>query len=223
MLRVEVEENFKITLIDAPSCRTAATTYTKDTFPQLNKDERLQVKYSPLLRRTHTKALSVGDQMDDGDLPKSFSQNRELWQQRASSHSSVNSVGLSTNEIRDYRPKHTPDLVMDLPMPEAVKSPEEVEGDVNSEPESPDMALAAERFAKQNQCTLKKNTRDGRHRNEKTEKSGAGQEDARTAEGHSPLFKPQIKVKPQILRKPVKTPTPILPANMLRKEHTNQE
>lgn len=221
LLCVEVEENFKITLIDAPSCKAELPSVRDNyNFFLPNKDERLHVKYSPLLRRSHAKALSIGDPMDDGDLPKSFSQNRELWQQRASSHSSVNSVGLnSAKEMRDFRPKHTPDLVMDLPVPEAVKSPEETENDTAcaSEPESPDMALAAERFAKQNQCTLKKNTREVRRRNEKTE---SGDDNSPQL---SPLIKPQIKAKPQILRKPIKTPTPTLPVHALRKEQGGAE
>lgn len=219
LLCVEVEENIRITLIDPPSKSESM----KENM-NCNKDERLYVKYSPLLRRTHAKALSVGDTTDDNDFPKSFSQNRELWQQRASSHTSVNSIGLSTKEMRDFRQKHTPDLVMDLPVQEAVKSPEETESETASEPESPDMALAAERFAKQNQCTLKKNTRDVRHRNEKTEKNGTG------AKGNvddsprlSPVNKPQIKAKPQILRKPIMTPSPTLPLHMIRKEHMEQE
>lgn len=203
MIRVEVEENIKITLIDAP-----LKNGSKD-----GKDDR--PKYSPLLRRTHHKALSVGDTAEEEDFPKSFNQNRELWQQRASSHTSVNSVGLK--DSRDFRPKHTPDLVMDLPVQEGVKSPEETE---TQEPESPDMALAAERFAKQNQCTLKKNTRDVR-RNEKTEKNGAKSQDEDTSPRMSPAMKPQIKAKPQILRKPAISPS--LPIHLMRKDRCEQE
>ena len=242
MLCVEVEENIKITLIDAPS-RQLEPPPPKDTFHQRKDDRSPYVKYSPLLRRTHAKALSVGDPLDEGDVPKSFSQNRELWQQRASSHSSVNSVGLSAKEMpRDLRPKQTPDLVMDLPMLEAAKSPEETDVDVDdaaaaaaaaaSQPESPDMALAAERFAKQNQCTLKKNTRDVRHRNEKTDgmtATGASfDENSSSSSSSSPQLspatsKPQIKAKPQLLRKPLKTPTPTLPLHSMRKEHGERE
>ncbi len=207
---MEVEENIKITLIDPPSKHHDIA---KDTLPC--RDERLYIKYSPLLRRTHAKALSVGDTADDNDLPKSFSQNRQLWQQRASSHTSINNVGL-VREVRDIRQKHTPDLVMDLPVQETIKSPEE-EGDVASEPESPDMALAAERFAKQNQCTLKKNTRDVRQRKEKTENhcpSGPTTDEERL----SPVVKPQIKAKPQILRKPIVTSAPAAPLHLIRQD-----
>lgn len=218
MLCVEVEENIRITLIDPPSkCESVKENLNN------HKDDRLYVKYSPLLRRTHAKALSMGDTADN-DFPKSFSQNRELWQQRASSHTSVNSIGLSTKDMRDFRQKHTPDLVMDLPVQEVVKSPEDKDSEATSEPESPDMALAAERFAKQNQCTLKKNTRDLRYRNEKTEKNNTS---SKTNDDDSPrlspLNKPQIKAKPQILRKPVITPAPTLPLHIIRKEHLEQE
>lgn len=84
----------------------------------------------------------------------------------------------SLGSVCDFRQKQTPDLVLDLPLrlnaevlvnandsdsasatfsvdleeePHLVSSP--------SGPESPDMTTAAERFAKQNQCTLKKNTK----------------------------------------------------------------
>lgn len=198
------------------------------------KDERLHVKYSPLLRRSHAKALSVGDSADNDDARKSFSQNRELWQQRASSHTSVAHLGLA-KEARDFRPKHTPDLVMDLPIAEGVKSPDEAElmtTASTNEPESPDMALAAERFAKQNQCTLKKNTRDVRLRKDKTEKNGtagvaacSGSDDDTIPQIiSSPANKPQIKAKPQILRKPIAAASPTVPPlQIIRQEPMEQQ
>lgn len=214
MIRVEVEENIKITLIDPPCSKNGSGKETKE--------DRQHLKYSPLLRRTHVKALSVGDTGEEDDFPKSFNQNRELWQQRASSHTSVNSVGLQpVKEVRDFRQKHTPDLVMDLPVQEPVKSPEE--GEAHSEPESPDMALAAERFAKQNQCTLKKNTRELHRRNDKTESkssNGAKSNDEDMSPRMSPI-KPQIKAKPQILRKPALNPS--LPVHLMRKDRMEQE
>lgn len=238
VLRVEVEENIKITLID-PSPKhqheslrdlTALTSFG-------TKEERLNVKYSPLLRRNHTKALSMGDSADNDEVRKSFSQNRQLWQQRASSHTSVANLGLP-KEARDFRPKHTPDLVMDLPIPEGVKSPEEnseltAAPTTANEPESPDMALAAERFAKQNQCTLKKNTRDVRHRKEKTDKNGtagaggamcSGSDEDSSQVISSPAIKPQIKAKPQILRKPIMTPSPTVPPlQIIHQERMEQQ
>ncbi|XP_065218066.1 SLIT-ROBO Rho GTPase-activating protein 1-like isoform X2 [Planococcus citri] len=217
LLRVEVEENIKITLIDPPSSKNNMVT-AKDL-----REER-QAKYSPLLRRTHVKALSVGDPTDDDDFPKSFNQNRELWQQRASSHTSVNSIGLPKDSPaqRDFRPKHTPDLVMDLPVQETVKSPEETETEAQNEPESPDMALAAERFAKQNQCTLKKNNRElRRDKTDSKNSNGAKSTDDETSPRMSPVVKPQIKAKPPILRKPMLSPS--VPIHLMRKDRLEPE
>ncbi|XKL61176.1 hypothetical protein PGB90_008233 [Kerria lacca] len=114
---------------------------------------------------------------------------------------------------------------MDLPVQEGAKSPEETETENTSEPESPDMALAAERFAKQNQCTLKKNTRDIRHHKEKTENnSSCNKNKEENGQRLSPVNKPQIKVKPQILKKPIMTPTPTVPLHLIHnKEHMEQE
>ncbi|KAJ8674031.1 hypothetical protein QAD02_005293 [Eretmocerus hayati] len=166
-------------------------------------------------RKQHWKSQSVGETSannshttnnsnsshaeDDLDQlgGSSFSANRELWQRRAASHSQLQlSSPAGPKFVREMRQKHTPDLVMDLPLVSAEStskiassgsiSPCSVVGavDVNSDdedgllcstparrstlapttpstakpigPESPDMSTAAERFAKQNQCTLKK-------------------------------------------------------------------
>ncbi|XP_026475211.1 SLIT-ROBO Rho GTPase-activating protein 1-like isoform X4 [Ctenocephalides felis] len=137
-------------------------------------------------RKTHTKSQSISDarliaEIDENNV--SFNQNRELWQMRASSQSSH---GLNkTFPIRhaeSWGPKRTaPDLVMDLPLT-GTTSPKDnnkktlsastgsLSDHSSSEEdttsictvkilESPDMSTAAERFAKQNQCTLKKNTK----------------------------------------------------------------
>ncbi|KAK3933383.1 SLIT-ROBO Rho GTPase-activating protein 1 [Frankliniella fusca] len=76
--------------------------------------------------------------------------------------------------VCDMRQKQTPDLVLDLPfrLTSESNSTKDSETDSLSDkdddshsslsptgPESPDMTTAAERFAKQNQCTLKKNTK----------------------------------------------------------------
>lgn len=77
--------------------------------------------------------------------------------------------------VCDIRQKQTPDLVLDLPLrlnaetkftsgSNSMGSSADQEDDSQassspSGPESPDMTTAAERFAKQNQCTLKKNTK----------------------------------------------------------------
>ncbi|KAL6259249.1 hypothetical protein P5V15_009168 [Pogonomyrmex californicus] len=123
-----------------------------------------------------------------------FSANRELWQRRATSQTQStpksSSYSRASQEFREMRQKHTPDLVMDLPLsaqdPVGKKSasssslsssdeetmipsllapqqtpPSRAEAATSPTggPESPDMSTAAERFAKQNQCTLKKNTK----------------------------------------------------------------
>ncbi|XP_014277540.1 SLIT-ROBO Rho GTPase-activating protein 1 isoform X1 [Halyomorpha halys] len=82
------------------------------------------------------------------------------------------------NEIRENKLIHTPDLVMDLP----------TQPDDNAVIlESPDMT-AAERFAKQNQCTLKKNTKQPKQ--------------VTDSKCNIPP-KPPLKIKPEISLKPV--------------------
>lgn len=131
-----------------------------------------------------------------------FSVNRELWQRRATSQTQPmpptaksSSYSRASQEFREMRQKHTPDLVMDLPLtqdsidnssifvapattaskattPSSLVMPEKQPSHAEAAatdwqsvrqqcscPESPDMSTAAERFAKQNQCTLKKNTK----------------------------------------------------------------
>ncbi|XP_077265153.1 SLIT-ROBO Rho GTPase-activating protein 1 isoform X2 [Temnothorax americanus] len=131
-----------------------------------------------------------------------FSANRELWQRRATSQtqpsSKSSSYSRTSQEFREMRQKHTPDLVMDLPLsaqdpvgkksasssslsssdeetmvPSSLLAPQQQTPPSRAEaatsptggPESPDMSTAAERFAKQNQCTLKKNTKTGNSEN----------------------------------------------------------
>lgn len=187
------------------------------------------------------------------------------------------------------RQKHTPDLVMDLPLTaqdENKKSSSSSSLSSSDEetslyqnrspgsngPESPDMSTAAERFAKQNQCTLKKNTKTANGSNTDRIKSLIDDDDqaeskdiVRSASSseissndvplRSPLpprstpmiaakfgdmrltggsqqvssFKPQVKVKPTILRKPVMPfPHPHMSPELARKiekvhntEHAN--
>ena len=96
--------------------------------------------------------------------------------------SSVPYYGTSPNpnqeRVCDIRQKQTPDLVLDLPLrlssgPHPIQdcdadvqlgASDDIDETSHSSssptgPESPDMTTAAERFAKQNQCTLKKNTK----------------------------------------------------------------
>lgn len=118
-------------------------------------------------RKTHWKSQSVSESTTK-DSTINFSQNRELWQRRAASQGQIDpsTTPRHNQELWDLRQKHTPDLVMDLPFVGSPKdgldktiAEEEPSGEVESPgPESPDMT-AAERFAKQNQCTLKKNTK----------------------------------------------------------------
>lgn len=154
-------------------------------------------------KKTHWKSQSVGEvvgvrRLSGGEEENAenvnFSQNREIWQRRAASQTQIESSKSivksfrSNQEFWEMRQKHTPDLVMDLPLLGS-SSPKEAGGGKKSlsavslsslssssssgeeensaaetvvspaGPESPDMTTAAERFAKQNQCTLKKNTK----------------------------------------------------------------
>lgn len=105
----------------------------------------------PSFRRYHSKSLSLSE--NRVALGASiFQQHRDLWQQRAAGKSQQN-IGphriLSRNRI-------APDLVMDLPSDLA-------DAQIRASRESLDVETenltSAERFATQNQCTLKKNER----------------------------------------------------------------
>ncbi|KAK5639424.1 hypothetical protein RI129_011916 [Pyrocoelia pectoralis] len=108
-----------------------------------------------------------------------FNQNREQWQRRASSQTPLKVPQTpkvnKQNESRIQRQNHTPDLVMDLPLVSSSSPKQSIKKSTNlsdtsldedtasikslespTGPDSPDMQTAAERFAKQNQCTLKK-------------------------------------------------------------------
>ncbi|XP_070151056.1 SLIT-ROBO Rho GTPase-activating protein 1 isoform X1 [Polyergus mexicanus] len=174
------------------------------------------------LQQSHANSLSTATTttvttmtttvMLDDELPQeqqqqttNFSANRELWQRRATSQTQLmnttvvpptpksSSYSRVSQEFREMRQKHTPDLVMDLPLsaqdpvgkksasssslsssddetmmmppsllPQQQQAPPsraEAATSPTGGPESPDMSTAAERFAKQNQCTLKKNTK----------------------------------------------------------------
>lgn len=139
------------------------------------------------------------------------------------------------------RQNHTPDLVMDLPLLVGNSSPKETSkksisvsanlyaDNSSSEddgcsikvieptgPESPDMTTAAERFAKQNQCTLKKNIKVHIDSTGKTELTKPIATDlvaitsptpdrkyATVTNASTTTFKPQIKTKPPVLKKPL--------------------
>ncbi|XP_076750089.1 SLIT-ROBO Rho GTPase-activating protein 1 isoform X2 [Xylocopa sonorina] len=237
-------------------------------------------------RKQHWKSQSMGDtgqqtpnslqtnssvsQEEESQEQPTFSANRELWQRRATSQTQLNpalpnhKLFRASQEFREMRQKHTPDLVMDLPLSaqdaskksasssslsssdeETPTQPSRTEAATSPTggPESPDMSTAAERFAKQNQCTLKKNTKTNpdasKLKRVETEnepeqepegivRSASSNQLSDTVPLRSPLpprstpkivakfadmhltggsqvssFKPQIKVKPTILRKPV--------------------
>lgn len=113
-----------------------------------------------------------------GPTKGSFVRRRDLWEKRTSiTSASTVSVASPAISSQPQRPKHTPDLVMDLP-PSLPLSSSPKEGDSlvdpasrqrhesesssgssnSSSPGSPDMTTAAETFAMQNQSTLKKST-----------------------------------------------------------------
>ncbi|XP_029043579.1 SLIT-ROBO Rho GTPase-activating protein 1-like isoform X1 [Osmia bicornis bicornis] len=240
-------------------------------------------------RKQHWKSQSMGDtaqqtvnplqantaitQEEEPQEQPTFSANRELWQRRATSQTQLNppvppnhKLFRSSQEFREMRQKHTPDLVMDLPLSaqdaskksassNSLSSSDEESPNLNQPsraeaatsptggPESPDMSTAAERFAKQNQCTLKKNTKtnsdapklkrvEPEHEPEQEPedmvRSTSSNQISDSMPLRSPLpsrstpkvvakfadmhlsrgsqvssFKPQVKVKPTILRKPV--------------------
>lgn len=165
-----------------------------------------------------------------------FSQNRELWQRRANMETAPSSPLLKTHRLSEpyiQRQNHTPDLVMDLPLVgnaspkeqltksmsilgnmSSVYSDNSLEEDVaqsatdsSSEPDSPDMHTAAETFAKQNQCTLKKNKKNHIPENPEYVTITSPSSDRKYATlGSSTTtstFKPQPKSKPIVLKKPV--------------------
>jgi hypothetical protein len=107
------------------------------------------------MRKYHSKSFSLSENKLSlaGANQNVFQHNKELWQKRAtlSSHQNLaQSRILSRNRL-------APDLVMDLPLSASKDSI------VTSSRESLDTDLenvtSAERFADQNQCTLKKNER----------------------------------------------------------------
>jgi hypothetical protein len=175
---------------------------------------------------------SLSSESSSGSTSSLFKQSRELWRRRVDSESSGSTP--TPNLGLPLRQKHTPDLVMDLPLnssssnsPSPSPSPsgppeenQEPPSDANlspqhTGPESPDMT-AAERFAKQNQCTLKKNTRTS---SSSSTSSTSAAVDAQTqtqlqsnrdnaTDTTQSQPKPPLKAKPQILKKP----TAIIPS-----------
>lgn len=202
---------------------------------------------------------SSAAEIDDSNV--NFSQNREQWQRRANSQSHIKvSNTLKSNRYSEtwvQRQNHTPDLVMDLPLvgssspKETAKKSISISSNLYSDsseedsvsvkslesptgPESPDMTTAAERFAKQNQCTLKKNTKIHSESSGSVEvakpmsdlvaiSSPLTERKYNTvpdnAGSTTTTFKPQVKAKPPVLKKPVfSVPLPSAPQEVLRKD-----
>lgn len=208
-------------------------------------------------RKLYTKSQDI-ETIDESNV--NFNQNRELWQKRASSQSSYH---IATTPNAKLRQIHTPDLVMDLPLVGNSSPKEQTKKSISLSagsftdlssgeedttsiislesppgPESPDMSTAAERFAKQNQCTLKKNTKV--HAMETVSATVTNpQENIVTVCSPLPVrntmkltsstlttttttFKPQIKAKPQVLRKPVLSFTlPSVTTEIVHSENTD--
>lgn len=171
-----------------------------------------------------------------------FSQNREQWQRRASSQTPLKITqtpkqNQQQTECRIQRQNHTPDLVMDLPLvssssPKQLnkKSANPSENSLDEDttslkslesptgPDSPDMQTAAERFAKQNQCTLKKNTKihitDTANISDKADVTSPVAERKGIAGD-----RPQVKAKPPVLKKPsFSVPLSVVPPEISHQE-----
>ncbi|CAG9864812.1 unnamed protein product [Phyllotreta striolata] len=171
-----------------------------------------------------------------------FTENRELWQRRAILDSTIlASPVLKAHRLSEpqiQRHSHTPDLVMDLPLVGTAASKEQLTKSASTLPlvaaglaetppekevkaiegpsgaESPDMQTAAETFAKQNQCTLKKNKKN--HLSDAAElvaiTSPVPDRKYATLEPNMTLtstFKPQGDSKPLVLKKPVFSMPPL--------------
>ncbi|XP_011145271.1 SLIT-ROBO Rho GTPase-activating protein 1 isoform X1 [Harpegnathos saltator] len=273
---VVAQQHQQLTHANSLSSSTTTTTTTLDDDLQQQQQQQETTTTAMMTMTTTTTTATTTN----------FSANRELWQRRATSQTQLNPAVPPTpksfrtsQEFREMRQKHTPDLVMDLPLSAQDASKKSASSSSLSSsddetptslpmaparaeaatsptggPESPDMSTAAERFAKQNQCTLKKNTKTnsdsaGKLKRVETADHEIGAIDAiendeivRSASSNqladgggggvplkSPLpprstpkivakfadmhltggsqvvstFKPQVKVKPTILRKPV--------------------
>ncbi|XP_050092669.1 SLIT-ROBO Rho GTPase-activating protein 1-like isoform X2 [Anopheles aquasalis] len=157
------------------------------------------------MRKFHSKSFSLsenklsllvssgGDAGSSGGTLNVFQHNRDLWQKRAAQSSYQN---LTTSRILT-RNRIAPDLVMDLP-PTAIGKQEDI---TRTSRESIDSELedmtSAERFAAQNQCTLKKNER---FTNESPvyENNAVKKEVKLDLQGNSTSTdKPKAEVKPQ--------------------------
>lgn len=177
-------------------------------------------------RKFHSKSFSLSENRVAANL-NLFQQNRELWEKRTemqSTHSLTAPRILTRNRI-------APDLVMDLPISnkdcivnrsrESLNSSDELSGDANSASTSATKSssdvvnsksiedmTSAERFATQNQCTLKKNERFSAGASTNTDTSETCKEnqvDVKASSSTSAVLssrssthdKPKAEIKPQ--------------------------
>lgn len=170
-------------------------------------------------RKFHSKSFSLSENRVAANL-NLFQQNRELWEKRTemqSTHSLTAPRILTRNRI-------APDLVMDLPVAkdravtrsrESLNSSDEANSDAGSSTaktnndvvnsKSIEDMTTAERFATQNQCTLKKNERfsagtatnaDDSHK-ENDGKAGSSNVPVVLATRTNTHEKPKAEIKPQ--------------------------
>ncbi|VVC35760.1 Hypothetical protein CINCED_3A025682 [Cinara cedri] len=168
--------------------------------------------------KTHAKSLSLGDD--------SFDHKIKLWRNRADSQGSADGRKPvpAVRQLQQHQqhaavvkggPGGAPDLVMDLPTrpegggggpPSDCANATAVPGPAaavtaTQDPDSPDMGTAAERFAKQNQCTLKKYSKPPppslpqQQQHQQLQANGKPELPPKSA-------KPPLKAKPQIYKKP---------------------
>lgn len=198
-------------------------------------EDRKSLPIADPLPQSNSEVVDENIEIDRGEIDESnvnFSQNRELWQRRANMETAPASPLLKTHRLSEpyiQRQNHTPDLVMDLPLvgnsgpKEQLTKSMSILGnmysdvslkddlapstaDSSSEPDSPDMHTAAETFAKQNQCTLKKNKKNHIPESPEYVAITSPLPDRKYATlGSSTTtstFKPQPKTKPMVLKKP---------------------
>lgn len=128
----------------------------------MNRDETDNPR--PAQRKFHSKSFSLSENRVAANL-NLFQQNRELWEKRTEMQSQQCLTApriLTRNRI-------APDLVMDLPVSNSNRAVHSSHESLNSSDETSEKTTGeiklnedmttAERFATQNQCTLKKNER----------------------------------------------------------------
>uniref|UniRef100_A0A182SS93 Uncharacterized protein n=1 Tax=Anopheles maculatus TaxID=74869 RepID=A0A182SS93_9DIPT len=148
------------------------------------------------MRKYHSKSFSLSENKlslaaaGGSATLNVFQQNRDLWQKRAAQSSYQN---LTTSRILS-RNRIAPDLVMDLP-PSAINKETAHASRESLDTELEDMT-SAERFAAQNQCTLKKNERFS-NESPVYENNTMKKEVKLDVKGGTATDKPKAEVKPQ--------------------------